>query len=172
MRPDSKSNCCFQLSVCTLLVTVLFLPGCASSPNDDERAGSKTASTDSKSPPVNANSTTWVATLAHGDKPGNGYELIVRDGAVASGKFYLLDPNNPHDLKSAGQTAAFEDIETEGRKITFSIALKTGDGEYHEKLTMALDDPLTGKPGAKANATLQSHRPNTASQELTFVRRE
>jgi hypothetical protein len=149
-----------------------FLLGCASPPSADEAKIAKSASSDSKSPAPSANAATRMATLDHGDKPGNGYELIVRHGAVTSGKFYLLDPNKPHDLKSAGQIAAFENLKTEGREITFSITLKTGNGEHRETMTMTLDDPLTGKPGARVNATVKSHAANAASQELTFVRRE
>src|SRR5438045_270872 len=141
VRTNGKSTHGFRLSLTTLLATVLLLLGCAGSPSGDETRGSKSASTDAKSRVASDSSATWIATLDHGDKPGNGYELIVDEAVVTSGKFYLLDPNKPHDLKSAGQIAAFENLKAEGRKITFSIRLKTGNGEYRETLTLALDDP-------------------------------
>ena len=76
----------------------------------------------------------------------------------------------PLDLESAGQSVAIEDIKHTGKELTFSITLATGDGKYHDTLTIILLDNLVGKVGHKVGAKVQSSQPNTVSQELTFVR--
>jgi hypothetical protein len=42
---------------------------------------------------------TWQASEDHGDKPGTGLRLKVASGRVVSGRFYLLDPEHPHDFQ-------------------------------------------------------------------------
>ena len=119
-----------------------------------------------------AKSETWVATLDHGHAPGNGYEVKVSNQQIIDGKFYLLDPNKPRDLASAGQVAPFENVTASARVATFSITLQSGDGTYHDKLTITLHAGLSGEVGDKVRATVKSHQPETAAQELLFVRRE
>src|SRR6266481_4042489 len=75
--------------------------------------------------------------------PENGYELSVRDGRISNGKFYLLDPNEPHDLKHAGQTVAFEDIKVSEKEITFSITLQSNPKEYRHRLTISFLERLS-----------------------------
>lgn len=42
---------------------------------------------------------TWQASEDHGDKPGTGFKLKVANGRVVSGRFYLLDPEHPHEFQ-------------------------------------------------------------------------
>lgn len=42
---------------------------------------------------------TWQASEDNGDKPGTGFRLKVANGRVVSGRFYLLDPERPHDFQ-------------------------------------------------------------------------
>ena len=119
-----------------------------------------------------ASSESWVATLNNGDKPGNGYEMIVRDGRVSGGAFYLLDPNKPHDLKSAGQTAAFEDVKHSGTKVTFSFTLREGEGKLKLAMTISLLDELTGDVGKTAKAKAEDNDGSGAIQDLVFTRRK
>ncbi len=42
---------------------------------------------------------TWQASEDHGGKPGTGFRLKVANGRIVSGRFYLLDPEHPHDFR-------------------------------------------------------------------------
>jgi len=143
------------------------LVGCSSPESNNVKTGAQ-----SDSLAAQTDVATWLATVDHGDKPGNGYELLVRDGRAIGGKFYLLHPDKPHDITSPGQTATFEDLRVEGEKITFSITLATGDGQFHGTMTITLLDALTGSVGTKVRASVQSNAPNSASEELQFIRKK
>ena len=141
------------------LLGLAFLTACTSSPN----AGPSVKDT---------KPARWVATVDHGDKPANAYELIVRDGKVTEGKFYLLAADKPHDLNSAGQTVAFQGIKLWEKEITFSITLAAGNGTSHAILTITLGDKLEGALGEQVSAKVKFIEANTAAQDLVFVRRQ
>ncbi|MBI3879330.1 MAG: hypothetical protein HY301_04610 [Verrucomicrobia bacterium] len=58
--------------------------------------------------------------MDNGDKPGCGFRLEVIGDHVVSGRFWLLDPNRPHDF-AAGQSVAITNIRNEGRTVLFSV---------------------------------------------------
>ena len=166
--------CRFQTVALLPLAALAFLTACSSQGPPVRTSEQPKDSTPAISKAESAGRDTvrsqWIAILDHGDKPGNAYELFVSDQSIVQGKFHLLDPRMPLDLESAGQSVAIEDIKHTGKELTFSITLATGDGKYHDTLTIILLDNLVGKVGHKVGAKVQSSQPNTVSQELTFVR--
>jgi hypothetical protein len=161
------------------LLAVASISGCRSSENPGHVTATKNAEGSHGTSPNDdspartiAAAEKWVATLDHGHAPGNGYELSIRDGRISNGKFYLLDPNEPHDLKHAVQIVAFEDIKVSEKEITFSITLQSNPEAYRERLTITFLERFTGRVGQKVLAKMQSKQPNTVSQDLVFERRE
>jgi hypothetical protein len=175
----TMSQLLFRSLLLLPLLAVASISGCRSSENPAPVTATKNAEGSRATGPNDGSSATriaaaekWVATLDHGHAPGNGYELSVRDGRISNGKFYLLDPNAPHDVKHAVQTVAFEDIEVSEKEITFSITLQSNPKEYRDRLTIRFPDRFSGKVGQKVRAKVQSKQANTVSQDLVFERRE
>lgn len=166
VQAQNKSSRCLRHCLVLLMATLSVQLGCVP-PEGNEDAGSAGGANLKE-----AKAEKWIATLDHGDKPGNGYELIVQDGAVISGTFYLLDPNKPRDIASAGQTVPFGDLGTEGMLLEFSITLKMEVGEYRDDLAINLNAPLVGSLGTKVSATVVPRHSSAEPQELEFVRRE
>ena len=72
--------------------------------------------------------------MGNGDKPGIGFALMEIDGKIASGKFYILDPNRPGDF-AKGREINLEDLENVVGGIRFRLKL---NDQLEEKEEMKL----------------------------------
>lgn len=170
-------QCVSRVAILLLLAVAIGSTACDSSQRKHAAKskvndGSGTMGVGDKLPPNTPAPQTWVATLENGDKPGNGYALVVQEGQITGGKFYVIDPNHPHDLNFAGQSVPFNDLTTSGKKVTFSITLRSGCGIYHDTMTITLLETPTGEIGAITRVQVQSSKSDAASQDLIFVRHE
>jgi len=70
----------------------------------------------------------WRASNDYGDKPGNGFELRITDQGKMEGRFYLLQPEKPHEF-SQGASIPLK-IERYGRnEMLFSLDFGAGQIE-------------------------------------------
>ncbi|MBI5724338.1 MAG: hypothetical protein HZA50_10305 [Planctomycetes bacterium] len=65
---------------------------------------------------------TWVSATENGDKPGTAFVLTEKDGKVAAGKFFILDPKYPRDL-SKGKGYNLENLTYENKTIKCKVSL-------------------------------------------------
>jgi len=108
--------------------------------------------------------TVWRASEDNGDKPGFGIELTQESGRV-NGKFFLLDPNKPHDFK-AGRAFPTEIVQSGESELRFIVRL---DDQRKDEFVVRLQDRLKGD---RVNATLRDLKEGTQPIPLTFVRQK
>jgi hypothetical protein len=174
--PETKmTRLHFRLTALLPLITIVLLMMCGVKPAPAPVAFTAVGpfSTTPKKAAVAANElaqSKWVATLEDGCKPGCGYELLVDNDHVSRGRFYLLDPNKPHDLAGAGQSVPFQEMKQAGRTLTFSFTLDSAQGKHREHRMINLDAPLVGEVGKKVIAKIRADGTDAQAEELTFVR--
>src|ERR1035437_6288981 len=110
----------------------------------------------------------WEWSEDNGDKPGIGLALGV-SGDATTGTFYLLDPQKPHDLSSAGQIVRLTDLQRHGRTLTFTVTLASDGGQHKESLVLELDGDLAGAVGANVIGTLRSAEASSPPTQVVFV---
>ena len=114
-----------------IILITLALWGCALT-NQRDQTGRR--------PRVNS----WKGSIDDGDKPGIGLILSESAGEITGGTFYLLDPDEPHNFKAAGQTAQLRDIHktTQGISFTFDLRERQETKSYTNFLVFS--DQFTG----------------------------
>jgi hypothetical protein len=107
--------------------------------------------------------TVWRASVANGDKPGNGIELVERAGEIR-GAFFLLDPNRPHDF-SAGCVFPTEVTRLTESEFRFVVRLNE---TVTDEFVIRLDEPLKCE---RVSATLREVAADRRQPiSLVFVR--
>ena len=113
----------------------------------------------------------WKGAITNGDKPGIGLVLKEINGQIVDGTFYLLDPDKPHDFKSAGQTVPFENIQKMDSSIRFTIRLLEGNTRSLHTYVLSFANTLNRKtvganlyePGDTEGMQLILHTTNSSS---------
>lgn len=85
---------------------------------------------------------TWQASEDHGDKPGTGFRLKVANGRIVSGRFYLLDPDHPHEFQR-GRSVPIRISASDSSRVQFELNLGPAQ---QERLSLRFLKPLNGEP--------------------------
>ena len=110
---------------------------------------------------------TWISITEHGDKPGTAFVLTEKDGKVASGKFFILDPNHPRDL-SKSKCYDLNKLVHEDKTIKCKVSLIDESSEIKTK-ELNLTITLKGEfKESKVEAELQEG--NAEKQSIYFER--
>jgi len=82
----------------------------------------------------------WRASTDNGDKPGNGIE-ITKSGSGLLGKFFLLDPDKPHDF-TAGTALELRMVPRNDRVFECSVIL---DNAFTDRFLLKLPRSFPAK---------------------------
>ncbi|MEQ2006157.1 MAG: hypothetical protein ABMA26_05105 [Limisphaerales bacterium] len=105
---------------------------------------------------------TWQASEDHGDKPGTGFKLKVANGRVVSGRFYLLDPERPHDFQR-GRSVPIRIRASDSNRVQFELNLGPAQ---KEQLSLRFLKPLEREP---VEAELRDESGTGVPTRLKFV---
>lgn len=105
---------------------------------------------------------TWQASENHGDKPGTGFRLKVANGRVVSGRFYLLDPEHPHDFQR-GRSVPIRISASNSNSVQFEFDLGPAQ---KERLSLRFLKPLEREP---VEADLRDERGAGIPTRLKFT---
>ena len=111
----------------------------------------------------------WEWSEDNGDKPGVGLRFLVSETG-STGRFYLLNPQKPHDLSAALQVVPLTDLNIRDRTMTFTVILASDKGPYTERGTIQLDDDLTGATGTEVAGTWLTAGPPSSPTRVVLKR--